>query len=184
MCDGLQAWINTATQTETDNVTPFQLIIDSDPLPAILMPCSATAAESQLCHCHHAGTFPIPAFLCWLLRPVSWHFQFLPWPECVSCHFEQKCMVSYISSTFFLVLFFRTGRKILEKLEQKLPFEVTESTSLHWMKFADHSRSSHVNVYICTMKAQYKTTFNSQKIIKHLIREKKYCIFSKEGKRK
>lgn len=87
-------------------------------------------------------------------------------------------MVSYISSTFFLVLFFRTGRKVLKPLGLKLPFEVTESTSLHIMGLVDHSRSGHVNAYICTMKAQYKTIFNSQKNNKTLNQRKQYCVLS------
>lgn len=91
-------------------------------------------------------------------------------------------MLSYISSTFFLVLFFRTGRKKLKTLGLKLPFEVTESTSLHLMGLVDQRSNGHVNACICTMKSQYKATFNSQKNNKPLSQIKQYCTLSKEEK--
>lgn len=165
---------------QTDNVTSFQLVTDSDSLPVILMPCSVTAAQSQLCHCHYAGTFPIPSLLCWFLKPVSWHFQFfsLTW----AATFNRNVWSVTLAQVFFRFCFSELEGKIIKTLGLKLPFEVTESTSLHFTGLDDHSRGGRVNAHIYTMKAQYETTFNGQKNNKTLNQRKQYCILWKEEK--
>lgn len=92
------------------------------------------------------------------------------------------CTVTLTQLFFFWFCFSELEGKKLETLGLKLPFEVTEPTSLHLMGLVDHSRSGHVDAYICTMKAQYKITFHSQKNNKTLNQRKQCCILSKEEK--